>query len=89
MKHIFQKLCMATSINPDQFDSINLDLTLYEVEMLYEIVKERIQEELLKRMEANLYTMENGVLREKTDDELLDEYADGYYKTHYFDDVTD
>ena len=89
MKHILQKLCMATSINPDQFDSINLDLTFEELEILNEIIKERIQEELLKRMEANLYKMENGVLREKTDDELLDECADEYYRTHQFDDITE
>lgn len=89
MKHILQKLCMATSIDPNQFNSINLDLTFDELEILNEIIKERIQEELLKRMEANLYKMENGVLREKTDDELLDEYADEYYRTHQFDDITE
>lgn len=91
MKHIFKELCMATSIKLDQLDAINIDLNLNldEMEMLYEIIGECIQEERLKRMNANLYITENGVLREKTEDELLDEYADEYYKSHQFEDVTD
>jgi hypothetical protein len=89
MKQILQTLCMTTSINFEQFESINLDLTFEELEIFYEIINERIQEELLKKMEANLYKMENGILREKTDDELLDEYADEYYRTHQFDDIAE
>ena len=89
MKQILQTLCMTTSINFEQFESINLDLTFEELEIFYEIINERIQEELLKRMEANLYKMENGILREKTDVELLDEYADEYYRTHQFDDIAE